>query len=425
MYNGPTEPEAAKEAVRADGIRFLTEVAGGLWPNMASPFPWDKLHDPEHRTGPDRFEAQYWRANIDGSSQYVTGAPKTSALRLDPHGSQFTNLYLAGDWVKTTLDAGCVEGAALAGRLAARRIFESEPASSYITRNGDLPLLQPVIMGGVTMHAYVFKADKDALNETLAATFEPLGITCKAILSRVLVTSVQVEELRSKVRPNDGYMPEAELGFWVPVRMTWSGGSSIGFYVPYLFVDNPAALQAGREIYGFNKILGQFEYGPDNAIDAIAVKAQVLATLARDTKLAWQAIATLEGTQTLEESPESMTATAILAAITASLNDDDERDDEEDGFSLPSFPMFFLKQARGAADGASTDFRRALTARVNVKDGSATGGLLHGARAVELTLPSFATLDIGATLGIASGAKPEVGFWAKLTLTVEDGVPFG
>ncbi len=430
MYEGTRVPAAANKAVHDDGVAWLSEVAGGLWPNLAKPFPWERLYDPEHRTGPARFEAQYWRANIDGSSQYVTGAPRTSALRLDPHGTQFTNLFLAGDWVKTTLDAGCVEGAALAGRLAARRIFESASkraasASSYISRDGDLPLLQPVVLGGVSMHGYVLAADKDVLNETLRATFEPLGITCKALLSRVLMTSVQVKEIRSQVRPDDGYMPEAELGFWVPVRMTWSGGSSIGFYVPYLFVDNPAALQAGREIYGFNKILGRFTYGPDNAIDPTGVDAQVLATLSRDSRLDWREIAGLAGTQTLEESPESMTAAAILAAITASLNDDEERDEDEDGFSLPSFPMFFLKQLRGAADGASTDFRRVIKARVNVKDGSAAGGLLRNARAVKLTLPSSATLDIGATLGIASGVEPDIGFWATLTLTVEDGVPIG
>ncbi len=44
---------------------------------------------------------------------------------------------------------------------------------------------------------------------------------------------------------------------------------------------------------------------------------------------------------------------------------------------------------------------------------------------MKLTLPSSATLDIGATLGIASGVEPDLGFWAKLTLTVEDGVPIG
>ncbi len=98
----------------------------------------------------------------------------------------------------------------------------------------------------------------------------------------------------------------------------------------------------------------------------------MLATLSHDTRLDWREIAGLAGTQSLEESPESMTAAAILAAITASLNDDEERDEDEDGFSLPSFPMFFLKQLRGAADGASTDFRRVIEARVNVKDGSAS-----------------------------------------------------
>jgi uncharacterized protein with NAD-binding domain and iron-sulfur cluster len=39
-------------------------------------------------------------------------------------GSGITNLFLAGDWVKTGLDAGCIECATMAGRQAARAITQ-------------------------------------------------------------------------------------------------------------------------------------------------------------------------------------------------------------------------------------------------------------------------------------------------------------
>ena len=438
VFEPVTHPAADKQLVHDDGIRWLEKVANGFWPAIASPFQWDKLHDPEGRQGVARFEAQYWRVNTDGSSQYVTGAQKTSALRLDPHGTAFENLFLAGDWVKTPLNAGCVEGAAMGGRIAARRIVEQSAAGGalrrapsappYVTRDGDLPLLQPVVMGDVSAHGYVFKAERDRLDETLAAAFAPLGITCKSILPVVVAMSVQVGEIRSAIAPEAGYMAEAELGFWVPVRMKWDGGSAVGFYLPYLFVDDVAALLAGRDIYGFNKILGRFQYATDGDVDPTVVEAQVLHTLGKDSKLHWLPVAELTKKAPAHRVLHWEDFDNLISGLAAHLVGDHPEVAllEAAGISIPSCPVFFLKQVRAAGDGSRADLQQAISAHVRIEPGTlAAGRLADVDDEVTLTLTKHATLDIAGTLGLAADSSPTLGFWATFTATVERGIPFG
>ena len=63
--------------------------------------------------------SQYLRVNIDPSERYVLSLPGTSKFRLRAGQSGFTNLFFTGDWVRTSINAGCVEAAVMAGMDAA------------------------------------------------------------------------------------------------------------------------------------------------------------------------------------------------------------------------------------------------------------------------------------------------------------------
>ena len=65
---------------------------------------------------------QYLRANIDPSERYVLSVAGSSSARIRGSESGFSNLVLAGDWVWTPLNAGCVEAATMGGLDAARKI---------------------------------------------------------------------------------------------------------------------------------------------------------------------------------------------------------------------------------------------------------------------------------------------------------------
>ena len=117
-------PAACAARAKADAINQLTHQIYALWPNAATrnSFQWNWLVAPPERSGEQRFDSQFWRANIDPSERYVISVVGSSKYRLDTDGSGFKNLYFTGDWIKTGLNAGCVEAATMAGMQTSRAI---------------------------------------------------------------------------------------------------------------------------------------------------------------------------------------------------------------------------------------------------------------------------------------------------------------
>ena len=116
-------PARCADAVKATAINQLQTQIRALWAHVGEKdFPWDWLVDPANGSGVTRFDRQFWRANVDPSERYVLSLVDTSIYRLHADQSGFSNLFLAGDWLKTGLDAGCVEAAVMGGMQASRAI---------------------------------------------------------------------------------------------------------------------------------------------------------------------------------------------------------------------------------------------------------------------------------------------------------------
>jgi uncharacterized protein with NAD-binding domain and iron-sulfur cluster len=122
---GESGPQGDARA-KASAIQFLSEDAAWLWPAAAPPgtksLSWSLLYDPQNGAGVQRFDRQYWRANIGGSERYVLSPPALIKHRLPADQSGYRNLYLAGDWTDTGLNVGCVEAATMSGLQAARAL---------------------------------------------------------------------------------------------------------------------------------------------------------------------------------------------------------------------------------------------------------------------------------------------------------------
>ena len=115
---------------------WLRRYARHLWPRFAPQgardLDWSLLYDPSGAVGPARLLAQYFRANINPSDRYVQSVPGSTPFRLGSGSSGFGNLYLAGDWVDTPLNAGCVEAAVMGG-LQAASALSGAPITIYGT----------------------------------------------------------------------------------------------------------------------------------------------------------------------------------------------------------------------------------------------------------------------------------------------------
>ena len=120
--------EQADARAREEALAFLHSDLTRIWPGFAAAdgkIEWDALVDREGRSGPARFDAQFCRANFNGSEAYVLTPAGSVSHRLTADESGYQNLTLAGDWTRNGIDGGSVEAAVTSGLLAARAISGS------------------------------------------------------------------------------------------------------------------------------------------------------------------------------------------------------------------------------------------------------------------------------------------------------------
>jgi len=121
----PAFADAQTARARDLSINWLSSQVGPIWPKLqlgATPgIDWS-LMGAEASVGQARFDSQYVRLNIDPGERYVLSLPGTARFRPRAHETGFENLYFAGDWLKTGVDAGCVEAAVMGGLQASRAI---------------------------------------------------------------------------------------------------------------------------------------------------------------------------------------------------------------------------------------------------------------------------------------------------------------
>jgi uncharacterized protein with NAD-binding domain and iron-sulfur cluster len=125
-FRDPTFPAQILAMVRETTLQFLKQDIQYLWPKACGPdggtIDWELLIDPANGTGEARFASQYVRGNVDPSERYVLSVPGSTAFRLPSDGSGFENLYLAGDWTRNGVNAGCVEAAVISGLQVSRAL---------------------------------------------------------------------------------------------------------------------------------------------------------------------------------------------------------------------------------------------------------------------------------------------------------------
>jgi uncharacterized protein with NAD-binding domain and iron-sulfur cluster len=117
-------PQVARAEIRDQTIAWLNASAGTLWPlaNPGGVFNWDVLRAPAGATGTQRFDAQFWRANIDPTECCTLSAAGTTQYRLHPDETGFENLYLAGEGSRHGFNTTAIEGAVMSGAAASRAI---------------------------------------------------------------------------------------------------------------------------------------------------------------------------------------------------------------------------------------------------------------------------------------------------------------
>ena len=250
-----------------------------LWPaardQKSGGFRWDFLVAPAKEKGSARLNSQYVRANINPSDYYVLSVPGSMQYRLAADDFGVENLFLAGDWVRTGLNAGCVEAAVMAGRAAAQAITGIDMSISG--RNdfdsGVLPIsLLPIMhmlrrlkrstaagVGQIDAHCAIVLKPASYVSRKL-----PTGLTlvrpAPTLTDRHPV--ILIFSRQRHVRP--GFVPFGGISYHEFVELIPSvafaeGGPTSGpfSYMPWLLLDQIAPVVVGTNLYGFNKRLSK------------------------------------------------------------------------------------------------------------------------------------------------------------------------
>ena len=140
----------------------------------------------------------------------------------------------------------------------------------YTERDTDLNFRPPFRITGVESLSVVRKINGDEAQKWVDETlnWRPPGVEAEVKFTALPVAFVifmRMAEMRSLHPLHDdwGAVSESEMVVTLPL-IAWNGGMpSIKFYPIVLCLDSSPALISGREAFGFPKIMGQVDIGPD------------------------------------------------------------------------------------------------------------------------------------------------------------------
>ncbi len=115
----------AHAKVKIEAEHFISRDAVKIWPrirNEDGSFNHGMLADAQSRTGTERIDSLYIRANVEPTERYVLAVAGNSKYRIRPGESGFSNLVICGDWTDNGFNAGCIEATVISGLQAARAI---------------------------------------------------------------------------------------------------------------------------------------------------------------------------------------------------------------------------------------------------------------------------------------------------------------
>lgn len=121
--------------VNQEAARWLANNAATFWPRAVSAdsaygLAPDLLFTPPGADTEHPLSVQFIRANLSPTNLYVQSPKNSVHSRMDANESGLQNLFLAGDWTRNGINAGCVEAAVRSGVRCSQAIA------------GDLPPLE-------------------------------------------------------------------------------------------------------------------------------------------------------------------------------------------------------------------------------------------------------------------------------------------
>ncbi|MDH5674786.1 MAG: NAD(P)-binding protein [Myxococcales bacterium] len=395
MLAGPdevplTDPDFSRKMnaqARATARELLERHIGPLWPNSLDEggvFDWARLLG--NKTGAERLDDQYVRANVAPSERYVQTPAGSSRYRLDPKRSGFDNLFLAGDWTHNAINIGSAEASVMSGRDAASGILEAPYLGQprYVDRGSMQSFSPPVSFTNVDFHGFVVDGERQRIADYCHRLFGSLSnneVRAVPLGSKLILAFVHMPRGVFKRHESMGFGRASEVDLFIPVAVVRRQNGrdvvvTLAWFAPYVFVDNAVAMTTGREVWGWPKqhgwvtmpgptsgsseyvldTIGVRQFGPDQPIDRVRLLRLTGASHPRRADSIWS------------EAVEALRSVAGLLDLDLKgvLPNLDVGDDLE-ALLQGKMPIIFLKQFRSVEEGDVASYQAIVTAPGQVR----------------------------------------------------------
>ena len=290
--------------------------------------------------------------------------------------------------------------------------------------------LGPLKATGVRLTSFAIPANRAKLQALLDKTFaapssgairyEPLG-------SHVLLGIAEISAIMATdpAEVNNGWSAEIDLGLWIPARRLDDGLFAMRFIPTYLFVDDSPAMAGGREVWGFPKQIGEFDFSPQKKDPAAArtfkARTYVMPTFTPTSEAVWAPLATARPTVAPNGGGFIGALEKLADRFFTHLADGAADVAVQVVKALGAAPvtMAFLKQFPDAADPTKACYQAIIEADSRVLALRASG-LTNDHYSVDIS--SYASLPFATELGIPAGPQTVGhGIWVDFDFAMDLG----
>ncbi|MEL7539813.1 MAG: acetoacetate decarboxylase family protein [Pseudomonadota bacterium] len=250
----------------------------------------------------------------------------------------------------------------------------------------------------------------------------PEHFRAKSVLSSLLMTSLFVKKMRSG-HPTGrvwGFVPEADISIWALAYAGPLDNSAAWelYWVPiYMFVDDPAAVAGGREIFGFPKMYGSIaredndpsDYGLSVKVAAFKdfgqdVEVEQVEILKIDSQIHGSTDSNIEGVMSgLEDEPEDADIRALMPSLRPPQID---------------FPILQIKQVPSIENADFAAYQAIVGVKMRTQK---LHGMGKAAGRPRLTIQSPLSLNISQELDTPAVQDMKYCFWVRQDFTTQPG----
>jgi hypothetical protein len=316
----------------------------------------------------------------------------------------------------------------------------------YVNRWGLRGSPQPFTCDGLISHQFVVQGRLSSLQGLCDRYLNrpSQGELCyRPVTQNVMVMFNYARSIRcvDRAYQHMGFSPETEVAFMVlTVAVREVDGRTVAdhlaWFVPYIFVDNPAALTWGREIHGFPKELGWIELPVDpQAADRLTLDCFGLRRFHPTERMCRRRLLEIERIpegaagqpdRAISNSARWTSPTGALRAARDALLGPGRPTLPGMSFSRSLFssvtswdvPMVFLKQMYDAEDGDRASFQAIVEAGMRVS-AFRGWGLIPGQ--FRLNLEPMESHPIEEDLGLEPRQPVQLAYWVEFDAVLSAG----